>query len=199
MGLFKMLPKTAPHTEAGVVHKWDDPETCEFESELDLDAMFPGKFERLDGKTKRGEAEDNSLDSSGVVMDRPEHKKKTVMKAKEETDVAKGKGGRTSHIVPNSEQGRRARGEDPDQEESDEEDGEEKVGKKASKASVEETDEEDFGADVTDQFHTATDKGVQVFKSEKGFTLVKDGEKVGEPLADKKKANEAVRKFKKKK
>lgn len=184
------------------VYKRDD----EFESDQDLDVLFANKFQRLDGPTKRARDHDDSLDSSGRVMDAAEHNK-----PKQIRDQAGG-GARPTR-TSTKDQGVRARGEDPDDEEipddpdvqdQNEEEEEEAPAKKKSaagntakeKAKAEPDEEEDEvdGADVTDQFGKAQDGGFSVVKSEKGYTVAKEGKSVGAPVKTKREVLGLVKK-----
>jgi hypothetical protein len=188
MPRFRLLPNAAPHQEGdGETYRAGD----EFDSDNELDVAFPGKFERLEGRTKKGRDHDDSLDQSGRVMDDAEHLK--VKKAVKTRLPDVPKAGKSS----TSKQGAAARGEDED-EYPEVDDAETEAEGEEDEASPTEEDE-DLGADVTDQFHAAPDAGLSVFKGEKGYLLAKDGKKVGKPIPDKKSVAAAIRKAKIKK
>lgn len=138
------------------------------ESDKELDNLFKNKFQRIGGKTQKGMDHSDSPDQSGKVMDDQEHKRRAnVKKAKLES---------SKKAVDDNEL---------DEDDLDDEDEVEES--EAEKA------QDDFGADVTDQFLKAADKGLSVFKSEKGYVVVKDNKACCDPIKEKKKVDSFIK------
>jgi hypothetical protein len=198
-GTFRVLAG-APHQELdGKAYSKGDV----FESPYDLDKMFANKFERLSGPTKVPAARDDMLNFAGQVMDAPLHQRQNAAAASAKgeyapqpfVDPTPGVVIRSNKMAPREQQ------HDPDAvfpgEEHKAQQGQEAKAKAAQAAKEEEAP--DFGADVSDQFEQAQQVGLEVFKNERGYTVVKEGEPVRKTaFSSKSEVNSWVRKNKKK-
>lgn len=163
------------------------------ESKLDLDKLFANKFKRLGGPNLRQRDRDDSLDSSGRVMDdelsekRAKTKKKTSQEEMTVEEVKEERKARGAHAK--NEAGSRRRGETPEEDQADQEENE-------PVEEAEETEEKDYGEEVTEQFSKAVDKGWTVHKNEEGVFTVADpdrDEPLKSDLASKKEVNDFLR------
>lgn len=188
-----VLQLPTPDGEAIETHSFDPKKETIVESDKPLDKMFANQFEALDGPTKRQDMHDDSLDSSGRVMDDPAHVrlKRVKVKNKRPAGAITGREGdedfidtsARAHRKGKSDDGTRMRGEDPDDEDLPEYEDEmattiKSKGAKSSQKGDEDEDEEapDFGDDVTGDYPDAESVDLKVFmkRGKKGarFTVV---------------------------
>lgn len=160
-----------------------------FDSELPLDSMFANKVERMGGDPEefqnylRTWDKHDTVDDptehakrlarkvAGVMPDDPESLEATIAELQEKLRVAKefqetGDG-------PSAQLNRQDAGKDTKSR---------KAPSRATRPAKDDEDETepDYGEDVSENFSSAEEKQLQVFKSGKNYTIVKDGEKLNE-------------------
>jgi hypothetical protein len=195
------------HDEGGVLYEAGEAVT----SDKDLDRMFPEKFKRKAGQTRRPRDLDELPDESGPrVMDRPLHtrygKKKSQEKVRtpakklaspsnadfDEEDVEEYEKKKTrkknewNHEIANPPDEDEEDTEDEDKEtmeglNEDEEDGEESPEDGEESPEDGEEVENEYGKDVSGKFPDAVRSDLKVFKGDRGYNVF-DSDDVSKPL-----------------
>lgn len=200
MAIFRVLgPKHIPHPDENAT----DPDTGEskpefvrgeyVDSQFDLDDMFEGSFDRMDGKlAKTHRDRDHMLDRGGTtqVMDLPRATKAKMMKTAEAKKARGEDEGTTTTARPkfNRDPRKRTKGLEPtpgdDKELVDEEDDNYPANRMQDEDNEELglQEESDFGEDVTKDFPSATAGKFKVFKDEDDRFTVVNRKKPDEPL-----------------